>query len=738
MGLAPGRADGGVRVEIVASGPINYTSYEPEPGRFIVEIPNVDASALPAEMPIAQAGVEMARVTALPTHGGGAHARIEFTSEPSVRARVEPDGSKLAVVLEPAAGVAPPPIAAPAAAEPVRLELAAAAVAAPPALPAPEPPPAEPATEISGIVVEETGGTATVAIVGNGSLRHKAFALRNPDRLVVDIPGVINRVPEKAFDVAADPLHRVRVAQFRTQPEKVVRVVLDLSRPAPHRLAADEDGLRVIVGEEEPPPVQAAAALPAQEVFVIPAPSEPAAASLPELTPRLIPTGPEDLGKEIVLFDRAEPAPAGEEAPVSVATMPAGMTFQSQTIAGEKRRYRGERISVTFRDADVREVFFFFSDVMKMNIVLDPDVTGKIDIRLTQVPWDQAFQVILKNQGLDAVEEDNVVRIARTQKLRAEAAERRALKQAQEQEVDPITFTRQLSYARVNDAMTIMQQVKTDRGRIVADPRTNTLVISDIPDKRQAYENLLTALDTQTPQVQIEARVVEAIRSFERSLGIDWNFTGLATPALGTQTNLQFPHRAEFQADVNLGSPGAAGTLGLALGNVLDSVTLDVQLDAFEADGKVRILSAPKVVTQNNQQATIEQGVQIPIVTTTATEIEVQYFPASLRLVVTPQITAEQTIIMQVMVENNQPSTTVSVGDTPGIVTERVQTNILVRSGNTAVIGGVYKLQETDNETGIPGLRRIPFFGWLFKNKSFEKNSSELLVFLTPKIVTSV
>jgi type IV pilus assembly protein PilQ len=487
-----------------------------------------------------------------------------------------------------------------------------------------------------------------------------------------------------------------------------------------------------------PAPAVTQAAAPASK------PSEPAPGpvaartvpSLPELAPRAVPGGASDLGKDIVLFDRSEPSQDSKSD--STVQVPSGVTFQSQTIAGERRRYRGEKISVTFRDADVREVFFFFADVMKMNLVLDPDVTGKIDIRLAQVPWDQAFQVILKNQGLDAVEEDNVVRIARTQKLRAEAAERRALKQAQEQEVDPITFTRQLSYAKVSEAMAVLNQMKSDRGKVVADVRTNTLVITDIPDRKAAYENLIKALDTQTPQVQIEARIVEAIRSFERNLGIDWNFTGLATPALGTQTNLQFPHRAEFRADVNLASQTQAGTLGIALGNVLDSVTLDVTLDAFEADGKVRILSSPKVVTQNNQLAQIEQGVQIPVVTTTATEINVTYVPASLRLLVTPQITAEQTVIMQLTVENNQPSTTVSVGDTPGIVTERVQTQILVRSGSTAVIGGVYKLQETDNETGLPGLRRIPFFGWLFKNKAFRKDSSELIVFLTPKIVTNV
>jgi type IV pilus assembly protein PilQ len=779
-----GPVDNQVRIEIRASNSFNYTSYEPEPERLIIEIPNVDLASLPSEVRIDEAGVVMARIEAVPSHGGGSHARIEFVGEFPLRAQVNPRGAVLDVSLAtaPAGGLIGDIERVPAAPEPAALVV--------------EPKPAAlPATEVTGVVVADLKpGSATIGVLGDGSLTHNSFVLRNPDRLVLDLKGVVNGVSEKRVEIGSPPVERVRIAQFRIRPEKIVRVVVDLTNPTEYEVVEGELGLNLLVGEsaraahagtpepaavgkvqvasarnpQQPPapvepvslddipadlPAAPPAAADAREERIpappaaVPEPARPAGAvseppaetipELPEVPARLVPSSPLDLGKDVVLFDRSDPeaAPTGG---LSGVVVPAGTTFESQTIAGERTRYRGERISITFRDADIREVFFFFADVMDMNIVLDPDVTGTIDIRLVQVPFDQAFHVVLKNQGLDAIEEDRVIRVARTQKLRAEAAERRALKQAQEQEVDPVIFTRRLSYAQVQEASALLQQVKSDRGKIIADIRTNTLVISDIPQKREEYENLLRALDTQTPQVSIEARIVEAIRDFERSLGIDWGFTGLATPALGTQTNLTFPHRAEFQADVNLSSTSQAGTLGLALGNVLDSVTLDIQLDAFEADGKVRILSAPKVVTQNNQPATIEQGTQIPVVTTTATEIEVQYVPASLRLIVTPQITAEQTVIMKVVVENNQPSETLSVGDTPGIVTERVDTQILVRSGTTAVIGGVYKLSEAENETGIPGLRRIPFFGWLFKNKSFIKNSSELLVFLTPRIITNV
>ena len=800
-----GVADMNARVEIVASSPVNYTSYQPDARHFILEIPNVDMSQLPAEIAVNAAGLDPVKIVSLPSHKGGSHARIEFSGMTDLTASVTAEGPVLAVNVSATVADTPALIGDVEPADIVAMAQSDVLPEAPSTLPFTPPlsptetmaavpasamataaarPVRENASEVNGVIIEGTGAAASVSIIGDGTFRHRAFVLKNPDRLVVDLAGVTNKVTEKTFDVAADPLQRVRVAQFRTKPDKVVRVVFDLERSVEHRLVEDSDGLRVYLGDaaaasapalqprgdaapapgtardlspviaeapsaEGPSSSSAPALMKTEEV--LPTATRQAATgksgarvdtvvpttvqTLPDLAPRLVPSSPADLNRPVVLFDRAEPSQNSKDDIGSL--IPMGTTFQSQTIAGEKRRYRGDKISITFRDADIREVFFFFADVMKMNVVLDPDVAGRIDIRLTQVPWDQAFQVILKNQGLDAVEEENVVRIAKTQKLRGEAAERRALKQAQEQEVDPITFTRRLSYAKVVEAMAVIQQVKSERGKIIADTRTNMLIISDIPEKKAAYENLLTALDLQTPQVSIEARIVEAIRSFERSLGIDWNFSGKATPALGTQTNLQFPHSAQFDADVNLAT-GGAGQVSLQLGNVLDSVTLDVTLDAFEAEGKVRILSAPKVVTQNNQPATIEQGVQIPVVTTTATEIEVQYVPASLRLIVTPQITADETVIMKVLVENNQPSSTVSVGDTPGIVTERVDTQILVRSGTTTVIGGVYKLQETDNETGIPGLRRIPFFGWLFKNKSYEKNSSELIVFLTPKIVSNV
>ena len=753
----------GTRVIIAGNRPLSYTSYDPDQTTLVIEIPGVDSRGVEPTMNINTPQLDTIQINHFETAKGTPNARLEFTGRRAATTRIEPQGDGLVVYFEGTTQPSGNEDQAPAQQEQAQAAEPAAAAAAAPT--------ANPATMLSAMDIRGADETPVVTFAGDGTLAYESFELESPDRLVVDFQGVRNGLSAKEVAVGAGGVRGIRVSQYKTAPTPITRVVFDLNTPLQYHLEEAGGQLEVHFDGERPKPHEKLVAVPKGEPSVVASGSEavdepvaapkPAAATAapekPEPVQEFKPIGqPEpattqpasapltDIGRDVVLFDRSEPAslkPAmqgGGERP-SLSTLPSSL-FESRTIAGERRRYTGEKISVAFRDADLREVMFFFADVMKMNVILDPEVTGKVDIRLNQVPWDQAFQVILKNQGLQAMEDQNVVRIAKTTRLRQEASDARSLKEAEKQAVDPVTFTRTLSYARVQEALNALQQIKSDRGKIVADIRTNTLIIQDIPDKREEYDGLIDSIDTQTPQVIIEARIIEAFRTFERDLGINWAVAGRATPELGTQTDLQFPHRVEFTADVNTAPTGfpSAGSIGLMLGNVLDSFTLDVALEAFESDGRLRILSSPKVTTQNNQPATIEQGTQIPVVSTTATEIDVQFVPASLRLIVTPQITAEDTVIMKLRVENNQPSTTVSVAEVPGITTESVDTQILVRTGTTAVIGGIYKLNESETETGIPGLRKIPFFGWLFKNRVVKKDSSELLVFITPKIVKNI
>jgi type IV pilus assembly protein PilQ len=232
----------------------------------------------------------------------------------------------------------------------------------------------------------------------------------------------------------------------------------------------------------------------------------------------------------------------------------------------------------------------------------------------------------------------------------------------------------------------------------------------------------------------IEARVVETSRQFVQDFGVVWGFLAKADASTGTGNSF-FPNNASMKYGLNLPGGGAASSLNFKFGNVIDSFVLDMTLNALETEGRGRILSSPKIATQNNERAEIEQGVRIPVVNTTATEINVEYVSASLRMSVTPQITAEGTIILDVTVENNSPDFVNRVGTTPPINTQRAQTKVLINDGGTTVIGGIFTVNESKSEVGVPWFRKIPVFGWLFKARNITNENRELLIFITPKIM---
>jgi type IV pilus assembly protein PilQ len=660
---------------------------------------------------------------------------------------------------------------------------------------------AKPATALLAVLPKGPDAVRKVQLKTNGKVDYKTFELSNPSRLVIDMENVMSQVPpaQRSLTPKSEFLGKIRVAQFATAPQKVARVVFDLRTSRPYEIVPGPNGLTVdfseavaarkggvapdatasaasstpgapasataqettaaLVATPSQPPADAEAAplsvnlaaeTPGSEAPpTTPTEPAPAAGDSPGLTPLSASSMPEPpAGQESTGNAKGEPAetssdlvpmhPAASKVSKETTIVSAQARFSPRTISDNGQRYTGKRISLNFKDADLKDVFRIFHEISGYNIVLDPSVGGNVTIVLDNVPEDQALDIILKNNGLDKVFENNVIRIASTSKLSQEAAARKTLQEAKELEELPVTFTRALSYARAKDLAPIVKRVMSKRGDVAMDDRTNTLIISDISAKREPINRLIDSLDEQNPQVSIEARIVETDRQFERDLGITWGLNAKLDPSLGTQTGLQFPHTADISYDVNLPAPATASTLGVNFGNVLNSFSLNAQLDAFELSGDVKILSAPKVVTQNNQTAVIEQGTQIPIVNTTATEINVEFVSASLRLEVTPQITKEGTVSMMVKVENNSPNFVNRVGDVPPINTQRAQTQIMVGDGGTAVIGGIFKINDAVTETGVPGLRRIPGLGWLFKSKTINRENAELLIFITPRILKKV
>ena len=627
------------------------------------------------------------------------------------------------------------------------------------------------ARTLTGVTAEQGGAEPRVMLKADGAVREEHFELANPPRLVVDLLGVLDKTPkdQKSTTVDSNVLTRVRVAQFATRPQPVARVVFDLKAPQAYAVEPTADGIAVEFSESaarraaENPPMQPVATPLAAETpeRVVNETSGPAgearviepAADEPQPGPAALP-GTED-APAMPEPEKAAPNPLLAQGDVKVDSKPVkevafkpspvknkgggetlvlAQRYQTKAISDTGPKYTGKKVSFNFKDADLKDVFRLFHELTGYNIVLDPAVSGTLTIVLENVPEDQALDIILKNNGLDKVFENNVIRIASTQKLAAEAAARKSLIEAQELEQEPVTFTRKLSYAKSRDVVPIIKKIMSKRGDVIMDDRTNTLIITDLQDRQEPISRLIDNLDEQTPQVTIEARIVETDREFERDLGITWGAHAVANNATGTQLPWAFPHTGSVDWDVNVPPPASAGSLGVSFGNVLDTFRLNAQLDAFELNGDVKVLSSPRIATQNNQKATIEQGTQIPVVSTTATQINVEFISASLKLEVTPQITREGTVIMDLKVDNSSPDFVNRVGDVPPILTERAQTQVLVKDGGTAVIGGIFKLNDSVTQAGVPGLQRIPGLGWLFRSKSINRKNTELLIFITPRI----
>ena len=432
-----------------------------------------------------------------------------------------------------------------------------------------------------------------------------------------------------------------------------------------------------------------------------------------------------------------------------------------------KKRYTGRRIDLDFKGADIHNILRLLADVGQMNIVTSDEVKGEVTIKMRDVPWDQALDVVLRAKGLGSVREGNLVRVAPLSQLEKEL-EQEIARQKQIAEVLP-TETRLIgvSYAHASNLQDKAKDLLSPRGKISVDERTNNLIVSDVARNLQLIEDLIRNLDTQTSQVVIEARIVEANSDYSRQMGIQWGGNSFMDVAHGNPTGLVFPYNIGIGGGADDGSspmsglvPGArTGTpggaspnflvnmpapaglntgsaIGITMGSVAGAFNLNLRLSAMESTGQVRILSSPRITTMDNIDATIEQGVSIPVSVVSAMGAQTQFVDAKLHLGVKPHVTNEGTIMLTVNVTKNEPDfvNTGSRGD-PSIQKEEARTTMLVRDGDTAVIGGIYTRNTGLAYTKVPWFADIPILGWLFKNRQENDDRSELLIFITPRII---
>jgi len=454
---------------------------------------------------------------------------------------------------------------------------------------------------------------------------------------------------------------------------------------------------------------------------------------------------------------------ASEQAAQLATTAAATVATQQASNGGnapQAGHYTGEPISVNLKDVDLKDFFRLIHEISGLNVVLDPNVKGTLTIVLDEVPWDQALDIVLQNNGLDKQLTGNVLRVATRETLKKEAEGQRDLEKAQAEAVAPVTVTRVLSYAKATTMKDTLKKFLSARGDILSDDRSNQLIIRDIPSVIPTIDNLIRQLDRKSQQVEIEARVVSASRTFAQDIGVQWGFAGTTTggrsifggPAsVGVSpvsvTGIPQPPLVGIPAsgsgssttpglplNVNLGA--GVPTSGFYFGHRSPNFAVDLFITAAESKGVGKLLSKPKVITQNNEKAIVKQGTKIPIQTVINNTISVQYIDAVLQLEVTPQITAEGTVFMDVLVENTQIDNGIPrVQGIPALDTQAAQTKVTVADGGTVVIGGIIVTQQQTNITEVPIVGSLPLIGYLFRRTNVSVQSQELLFFITPRII---
>ena len=587
--------------------------------------------------------------------------------------------------------------------------------------------------------------------------------------MVVDLPKVTNATSKRLIDVGNPLLKDIRLGQY---PEKL-RLVFTFpgNHIPPYQMAKNGEGLKVLLGQtkpkEEAKPVQvaqAAVAPPAKkEAQLLPAQKKPE----PVPVPVVVPVQP------------AAPVTPPEKNDASEKDAAAEM----KTAEGDKAQltpFKGAKISLDFKDADIHNIFRLIAEVSNLNIITTDEVKGKVTVRLVNVPWDQALDVILTTKNLIKIEEGNVLRITTLDSVRKDREE----KQKEEETLlktrdtklkleEPWRKIIKVNYAKAEDIQKLLLEKKDEgkgflspQGSVKADNRTNTLIIQDVRNNLEEIGQLIKQLDSATPQVLIEARVVQAQTTFARSLGVQWggsyNQTGGGNWAWGLTGNNPFAAAGWGFSPGGTSSTGASipatnlsmpsnfvvnfpastantnvGGMGISFGKLTGNlVNLDLRLQLGETDGQTKVIARPKLATLDNTKAHIKQGELIPYETTSQAGTQVQFIDAVLLLEVTPHVTPDGAIKMIVKITRDaRGSFRTQINQVPSVDKREAATEVLVKDGETIVIGGIYESENNENTQGIPWLMKVPVLGWLFKNQDTLNIRRELLIFITPTIL---
>ncbi len=564
--------------------------------------------------------------------------------------------------------------------------------------------PSLPAQYVEGIEMFKRDHSTVVRIVGDGSLHPDIIPLDS--KLIIDLKGVDMKA--KMPKEVAKPLKGIRWGEH----EDKTRIVLDLEPETTFDVVSIGDRIEITLRE---------------------AGSEASAKK-----------------DEEVLFKESELS--GQQENITASATSAG-------------KYTGKRISLDFQDADIVPIFRLLADVSGYNIVVDPGVKGKITMKLINVPWDQALDLILKTHDLGKIVEGNIIRIAPNSVIAREKEAAARIAAAKRKAEPLVTKVFPISYADVNKVKDAIEKAKilSERGSISVDEHISSLVVKDVESNMPKVEKLIKILDKQTPQVMIEARIVEVNTNAAKDLGIQWGFfanarqngqtmggvSGYSTlTQLGTwhtttagedfsnteALSVSTPAVVDFPAAVSAGS-GSGITFGFL--SSAGTFGLDLRLSALKTMGKLKIVSNPRIITVDNEEATISQGKSIPIRKLTSEgTVSTEFKDIKLELKVKPHITPDESIVLNVSATKEELDPTVpSVEGVPGTDKKEAKTNVIIRNGETLVIGGIYKTINNDSEAGVPGLSDIPVLGWLFKKQKKEAQTNELLIFITPRIV---